>query len=56
MGAGLLAGRGWVHFWQIHSFPLNVTRSPAGKGCLQTKRKTVDDQRGLTDTLQFVLL
>ena len=35
MGAGLLGARGWVHCWQIHSLPLNVTLSPAGKGCLQ---------------------
>lgn len=43
MGAGLLAGRGWVQFWQIHSFPLNVTLSPAGNGCLQTNK---DGRRG----------
>lgn len=50
MGAGLLAGRGWVHFWQIHSFPLNVTRSPAGNGCLQTNTKQIEHQtRALTD-------
>lgn len=51
MGAGLLAGRGWVHFWQIHSFPLNVTRSPAGNGCLQTNRKQTEHQiQERTDT------
>lgn len=42
MGAGLLADWGCVQFWQTHSLPLKVTRSPAGNGCLSinTQHKT----------------